>query len=540
MPARKRNPFDERAGAISSAIAITVIVAVAALIVNHDGGTPPPAQPSPGAVQSLPESHSRPPVRLLTGDASTFDTSTGGWSSQDASIRVSRRAHDGAGALAATASGAEMTVWSPIKPAKGGARYVGEAYLRSPSAPASGRLELRFIDSSGAVTDTEVSEPATGSSTQWGLLPVVAGISPKGTARVQLGVSFSSAGNAAQLIDDVTLGETPGGHARVVGPLTTRGNQILDGDGHPVTLRGLQRFGLEGGTRNPLPTQAEIEQLSQWGANEVRISLGEQKWLSTSCGYQADYPRVVDRVVQWVTSRGMVALINLHFTTIGRCDKAGLKPMADSPGSITFWQQVATRYQDNPLVAFDLFNEPYGISPATWATGGTFDYNGHTVAAAGMEQLYQTVRGTGADNLVVISGLKYASLPPTQTIAGSNIAYGEHVYTCTDAPPPQCTKPNPYDPAPLIDAWDEFAKRNPVMITEFGWPNGDSGTYNANVIAEAEQKHRSWSGFAWDGGTGGLFTLVQAHPASDGTTIEPNAAGMALVAGFALNWPAKQ
>jgi hypothetical protein len=77
------------------------------------------------------------------------------------------------------------------------------------------------------------------------------------------------------------------------------------------------------------------------------------------------------------------------------------------------------------------------------------------------------------------------------------------------------------------------------MVSEFGWPNGDSGTYNANVIAYAEAHHWSWSGFAWDGGTGGLFDLVQAQPASDGTTIEPNAGGMALVAGFALNWPAQ-
>jgi hypothetical protein len=228
----------------------------------------------------------------------------------------------------------------------------------------------------------------------------------------------------------------------------------------------------------------------------------------------------------------------LHFAAIGNCAKPGLTPMADSPNAITFWLQVANRYKDNPLVAFDLFNEPQ-VPESVWFTGGTFSDNGQIVSAAGMQQLYQTVRGTGARNLVLISGLKFASAPPTEFVDGTNVAYGEHVYTCPDFPPPQCTYPHPYDPSKLMNRWDSFERTHPVMVTEFGWPNGDSGTYNANVIADAEQKHLSWSGFAWDGGTGGLFTLVQAHPASDGTTIEPNASGMALVAGFALNWPAK-
>ncbi|HVV75158.1 MAG TPA: cellulase family glycosylhydrolase [Mycobacteriales bacterium] len=537
MSAPGRSPLEERAGIIAAAVVVTVIVAVGALIASRDASTSSPSL-APAPVHSLPVGSSLAPVELLRGAAGGFDSTTGGWTSQDGALTVSHHARSGSGALSATANAGSMTIWSPTEKATGGDRYVGEAYLRGTSAAAAGQLELRFIDASGSVTDTEVSEAAADSTTGWGLLPVVAGMSPGGTARVQLGITFPSPGKVTQLVDDVTLGQTPGGHAKVVGPLTTRGDQILDGDGHPVTLRGLQRFGLEGGTKNPLPTQAEIQQLSMWGANEVRISLGEQKWLP-GCDHEADYPQVVDRVVHWVTSRGMVALLNLHFAELSGCGKAGLTPMADSPAAITFWEQVASRYRDNNLVAFDLFNEPYGISQSTWFSGGTFDFGGNTVQAVGMQQLYQTVRGTGARNLIVISGLKYASVPPSEPIQGDDIAYGEHVYTCTAAPPPSCTKPNPYDPSPLMDRWDSFARTHPVMVTEFGWPDGDSGTYNANVIADAERDHRSWSGFAWDGGTGGLFTLVQAHPASDGTTIEPNAGGMALVAGFALNWPGK-
>jgi hypothetical protein len=355
---------------------------------------------------------------------------------------------------------------------------------------------------------------------------------------VQLGIVFPVAGaGATHLIDAASLAQTPGGSARVVGPLTTRGNQILDGRGQPLILRGLQRFGLEGGTKTPLPTNAEIGQLKLWGANEVRISLGEQKWAATNCHYEPNYPQVVDRVVHWVTSRGMVALLNLHYATNGDCGPPGLTDMADSPGAITFWQEVASRYKDDPLVAFDLFNEPH-VPESTWLYGGTFDASGHKVEAAGMQQLYDTVRSTGATNLVVVSGLDYADHPPTQLVEGTDIAYGAHAYQCTSGPPPGCTVPRPFDAGVPLHHWLGFSKTHPVIVTEFGFPDhGVDGTYNANVIAYCEQHHWSWSGFAWDGGTDGLFDLVQAHPASDGSTIEPNFAGMPLVGGFAMNRP---
>jgi hypothetical protein len=228
-------------------------------------------------------------------------------------------------------------------------------------------------------------------------------------------------------------------------------------------------------------------------------------------------------------------LVNLHFASLGDCGTAGLTPMADSPGAVTFWQEVATRYKDNGLVAFDLFNEPQ-VDGRTWLDGGPFHFNGQTFQAAGMQQLYDTVRDTGALNLVVVSGLDFASSPPPRTVLGPNIAYGAHAYRCPSATPPQCTARHPLDPSPLLDRWVSFAKSYPVIVTEFGWPNGDDGTYNRNVIAFAEAHHWGWSGFAWDGGTGGLFTLVQAHPAhGDHTTIEPNSGGMPLVAGFARN-----
>jgi hypothetical protein len=557
MSRRLREELGTRGVLVLSALTLTVVAALAVVIANQDG-PPPPVVPKPAPTPTVPTVKAVPPLQplqRLTGTAANFDTSTGDWTGTGAAVaQVSMPAHSGSGALKLTATGGSMTAWAPLERAAGGNRYVGTGFVRAAGAPRDARALIRFTNADGS-TDLETGQLVTDSTGAWTALPDVAAISPPGTKSIRLGVQVPAASpGVAQLFDDMSLEQTAGGSKPVVGPLFAVGSQILQANGKPLIMRGLQRFGLEGGTKTPLPTDGEIAQLKQWGANEVRISLGEQKWIATSCHYERGYPEAVDKIVQSVTSRGMVAMINLHFSALLPCGKPGLTPMADSPGSITFWQEVASRYRNNPLVAYDLFNEP-NVSQSTWLDGGPITESDQTVQAAGMQQLYNAVRDAGAKNLVVISGLGYASRPPTELVQGANIAYGIHAYTCEASPPPSCTTPHPYDAAtgPLAN-WLSFAKTHAVVVTEFGWPDGDNGTYNANVIAFAEAHHWGWSGFAWDGGTGGLFDLVQSKPAqvdpsvsvpdyatiglSQGT-IEPNAGGMPFVAAFARNAAAR-
>ncbi|HWB67958.1 MAG TPA: cellulase family glycosylhydrolase [Mycobacteriales bacterium] len=532
MPGSGRGGSERYAVPVAVIVVLVVVVGLAAIIAgrNSSGSSPSVSTSTPPTLQPISSIAAR---QLLSGDASRFDGGVGGWSGAGATVSTSPSAYRGRHALGVTGNSGSAVAWSPRVKAVGGDRYVGSAEARAHGAAGQVGLRLRFLDGNGKVTDTEPGQQISDSLTAWTAAAQVAAIAPKGTTEVQLGVAVAS--GATQLVDNATLEQTPGGSTAIVGPLTTRGSQILDGNGRPVTLRGIGRFGLEGGTQTPLPTNAEIGQLKLWGANVVRVSLGEQKWLATSCHYESDYPHVVDQVVQWITSRGMVALLNLHFSQYGDCGTPGLTPMADSPGSVTFWQQVATRYKDNPLAAFDLFNEPNHVPESVWFDGGTVQVNGQQWQTAGMQQLYDTVRGTGAENLVVASGLDYASRPPHELLNGTDIVYGAHAYTCPNGPPPQCTNSSPYDARGPLHRWVGFAKHHPVLVTEFGFPDGDDGRYNASVVAYAEAHHWGWCAFAWDGGTDGLFDLVQAHPASDGTTIEPNSGGMPLVAGFARN-----
>ena len=230
----------------------------------------------------------------------------------------------------------------------------------------------------------------------------------------------------------------------------------MQANGQPVTLRGLVMPGLEqkGTLAGTGVSEQAVIEAKDWGANFVRVPLGEQFWLSSNCNYVPSYVSTVDQVVQWITSLGMVALLDLHTNTVGGCQAGTEHNMADEAQAPTFWSEVAQRYGNpasaeySPLVAFDLYNEPHNVSDAVWLNGGktTDSVGGQTYQAAGMQQLYNSVHAAGSENLVFISGLNWASTPPSTLVKGSNIVYAVHYYTCpNDALSPART-PTPTTP----------------------------------------------------------------------------------------------
>src|SRR4051794_22149584 len=179
---------------ILAALVVTVVVVLALLIAGQDDT--PSARSAPVATSKpVPKVHPAAavkPVQRLSGASSNFDSSAGGWLGQNATASsVSTPAHHGAGALQidGSAVGGSMTVWSPIVSAASGDRYVASAYVRAVTAVRGAKAKLRFINAAGNVTDTETGQQVTDALSSWTPLPDVAGIAPKGTAQVQLGVS---------------------------------------------------------------------------------------------------------------------------------------------------------------------------------------------------------------------------------------------------------------------------------------------------------------------------------------------------------------
>lgn len=292
---------------------------------------------------------------------------------------------------------------------------------------------------------------------------------------------------------------------------TARGTRVLDPSGRPFTLRGVNRNSLESTPRGWYLNARDADAMRDWGVNAVRVQLGQQFWLTGSCRYDADYARRVDAVVRNVTERGMLAVLDLHWSTKGSpcLVLPGQQPMPDEM-SLTFWRQVAARYRSNPLVAFDLYNEPFGVGAETWRNGGWMGL----WRAVGMQQLYDAVRSTGARNLVFVSGVRFAyDVRPALVapLTGFGIVYATHIYCF------RCPNTLPHDVDGVVGA---VAARVPVAVTEFG-TRSSSPTYNATLIDWAERRGLGWLAYTWAAARPEDYGLFD-----DWTTYRPNVAGV--------------
>ncbi|GEM_PF-1036795 len=292
---------------------------------------------------------------------------------------------------------------------------------------------------------------------------------------------------------------------------TTAGNKIVAPDGNQFVPRGVVRDGFQfKPTGNYFLSDNDFQAMYMWGATTVRLPLDQMQWLSNSCLYDPTYMSRLDSAVQSITSRGMVAVLTLSRSNSGQsCGTGALAPMADDL-SITFWTQVATHYKNNPLVAFDLYNEPHDISEVVWHDGGMV--GSPAWHAVGMQQLYDTVRATGATNVLFVSGTGWAfnaDVSLRRPVDGYGIVYGTHVYNAPETGPL---------PANIDKVLPPVAARYPLAITEFGTRSG-TALYNQNVINYAENLGIGWLAFKW-------YQLpAQYALINDFTTYTPTPAG---------------
>lgn len=473
----------------------------------------------------------------------SFDTAAGWTPVGAATVDVNTTlGHLLTGSLAVTSAGAYTGADSPHVSVVPGDRYFAGGWASATSVGHHVGVALRFYDATGAVISagTQIGQSSVDGLASWTGLHQVAGIAPANAVTGSvLFLTYDAPVGEVHLLDDATLKHETGTPNKIVGPLRTSGNRVLDANGRVVTFRGLAISGLERTAANAVPVSTnEAATANSWGANFVRLPLAENKALIGDCQYDPSYLSTVDAMVNAITSRGMVALVDLHTNATTPCGDTVQQNLPDT-GAIAFWKTVAARYKSNPLVAFDLYNEPHDVSDSVWRNGGTTTTNGVTYLAAGMQQLYSAVRSTGATNLVMASGTNWASdFPATAPLTGTtNLVYAVHAYTCPNGTPAQGQVCNPgpggiYDPSGILGHFTAISATTPVMVTEFGWPDRNDGTYMDNVISYAQQHgFAGWSAWAFDGTTWNAFDLVK----DTGPLNDPTATGMAVMNGFTSN-----
>ena len=145
---------------------------------------------------------------------------------------------------------------------------------------------------------------------------------------------------------------------------------------------------------------------------------------------------------------------------------------------------------DDGRVLFELYNEPHDV---TGASGSPAARRATASRRSGMQQLYDTVRATGAENLVIIGGLNWA-----YDLSGVPGEPDRRLQHRLRDPPLQTRRPQ----RPPSD-WDALrgflTATDPVIATEFG----DIRTrhlhdrLHRSVIAYADAHFAGWTAWAW-------------------------------------------
>src|SRR5450631_3232334 len=357
------------------------------------------------------------------------------------------------------------------------------------------------------------------------------------------------------------------------------GNHLVDENGKTVQLRGVNVSGLEfvaiGGwdpsnpwgsqTGDPTPNWTTIK---SWGANAVRLPLNEASWLGLSCidiggsagtagaTIKADpggnYRATVEQSVADATAAGLYVILDLHWAAPNdgatpACPTTQ-NPMADTDHSVTFWTSLANQFKTNPGVIFELFNEPFLdatalLGNAPWPdllNGGSvtqFAYSGGagvtnlTWSTAGMQELLDAVRATGASNVVLSSTLQWSQqmdgwLKYKPTDSAGQLGAVWHPYPSSQYPTqvscvsdgilsvglPQCSA------LEMAAVQAILAAGYPVVATEFGDTIGGSTAPWASVLLPfADANGVSYLGWTWDTWTGDSANVLITDAAGNPT-----------------------
>ena len=280
-----------------------------------------------------------------------------------------------------------------------------------------------------------------------------------------------------------------------------------------------------------------------WGhVNTVRIPLNEDCWLgingvSATYGGQA-YRTAIVAYAAKLHAHGLFTILDLHWNAPGTFQATTQQPMVDADHGPAFWKSVATTFRSDPMAVFDLYNEPYVDTTnaqttdawACWASGCTITQSGGSVTgswqSAGMKDLVDAVRSTGAPNVLMLGGLAYSDdlsgwLAHVPVDPLGQIAASFHLYNFNTCTGPSC--------------WDSviapIAARSPVVTGEIG-ENDCAHGFIDTYMPWADSHGVSYLGWTWN--TWSCSSGPALITAYDGT---PTAFGQGLRAHLMVTSP---
>jgi endoglucanase len=335
--------------------------------------------------------------------------------------------------------------------------------------------------------------------------------------------------------------------------LHVSGNKLVNQNGATVVLHGVDRSGGEyscvqgtGIWDGPMD-QTSVTAIKSWGVTAVRVPLNEACWNAESYVNAAyagtNYQQAVVQYVNLLNANGIVAILDLHWTdgtytgNSSGCSSAQAtcqKPMPDAAEAIPFWTSVAGTFKGNDAVIFDLFNEPYpdrALPTETaawqcWLNGGSSCSAGISYPVAGMQQMVNAVRSTGANNVLMLGGLAYSNdltqwLQYEPTDPDHNLAASWHSYNFNTCSTESCWASQI---APVI-------AQVPLIAGEIG-ENDCSGSYIGPLMSWLDSQGAGYLAWTWNDWSGGcssgpvLITDYSGTPTAYGAAYKAHLLGL--------------
>ena len=280
--------------------------------------------------------------------------------------------------------------------------------------------------------------------------------------------------------------------------LRVSGNELVNASGSPVRLLGVDRSGAEYACINGQliegPTgKQSINAMTSWHIDAVRIPLNEDCWLGInrlrSSFSSARYRTMIRGYVARLNQAGLYVILDLHWNAPGGELATRQQQMADLDHAPAFWSSVARVFKTDPAVAFDLYNEPNGISWQCWRDGCVLPEGWR---AAGMQMLVDAVRATGARQPIIATGLDWGNElgswlryrphdPANQLVAGF------HAYN--------------FNSCVTVACWNSEVKpvagKVPVVATELGEADC-SHAFISRFMNWADSAGVSYLAWGWD------------------------------------------
>ena len=167
-----------------------------------------------------------------------------------------------------------------------------------------------------------------------------------------------------------------------------------------------------------------------WGANTIRFQVSQRGLDPLDALYSEAY---VNRIVDGVAlarSHGLAVILSIQ----DQGPSGGNSHAQPSEATIRDWQTLTARFNGDPNVMYEIFNEPQNKPTpdgwSVWRDGGPPERNQGT-PAVGHQRVLSAIRATGATNVVIAEagqfGQRLDGIPLLHDPLGQ-VAYGVHPY----------------------------------------------------------------------------------------------------------------